>query len=156
MEDVNAAGPEFIARTGNASFEVECKRYGSMLAEKLGDNESNALATELLSLLKECGVYGVLDVTARTHPGVQTDAAMRALRELIAAAQFPLGLSVDEGPLQISGTILKASANADFIQGLERLPPDVRSYGTASDASGRPANLRLLRVRLKMHTERNA
>jgi hypothetical protein len=149
-KNVNAGGPEFIAHTDNASFEVECKRYGSMLAEKLGDNESNALATEVLSLLKECGVYGVLDVTARTHPGVQAGEALRVLRELIAAAQFPVEVSVDEGPLQISGTILKVSANADFSTGfeeLERLPPDVRSYGTASDAGGRPANLRLLRVK---------
>lgn len=109
--EVNNSGPEFIARSGDVEWEVECKWCSQMIIELLGQSEADRLADCIIRQLLNAGLRGrfVLEIL----PGFE-------LREIM-----------DIGRMQAAISLIASAGDID-----EMLPGGVRLKGRAEVADG--------------------
>jgi hypothetical protein len=142
------AGPDFIVTTKACSFEVECKRHGSMIVELFGDSEADVLASSFLALLNRRSFHGALRIRVHTHPNVDAAAALDTLERLLQTSEISLNISILNEHVEISGELSRNGGATDqaTLEQARGKPFDARAYWTGEPVNGKPANFRLVLI----------
>lgn len=146
----NKGDADFVAVLPHCSFEVECKRYGSMIVEKFGESEADALATAVREFMRRHQVHGVLTLEVKTHPDVDAASALAQLNAIVSGTAERFAVSIVDANVEIHGSLIRSNAQPDRTTAIDEIQvplQDYRRFCSASHIDGGPANYRLVQIR---------